>query len=226
MSASSEYKYSSVISNLPKFFFIIAVLAVILEFFPNQSGIIGILNREYKSASNTISKNLGQGMGTNQNREDKNIKSINESSLLTDFKIIKVIDGDTIEVQKSSSQNIEKYKVRLLGINTPESVDPRRKVECFGKEASKYVTDNFLGEIVRLETDNTQSKYDKYDRLLAYVYTNRGVMINEKLIADGYAYEYTFDKPYKFQREFKEWQRLAKSESLGLWSADTCDGQR
>lgn len=224
MSAKSESKYSSVINNLPKYFFYIAALAIILEFFPNQNGIIGILNREYRNTGNTINRNLEQGMGTNENGEDKNLSSNNESSVLTDFKITKIIDGDTIEVQKEVEGNIEKYKVRLLGVNTPESVDPRRPVECFGKEASKYVTDNFLGEVVRLETDDSQDKYDKYDRLLAYAYTSEGIMINEKLIADGYAYEYTYDKPYKFQREFKELQRLAKSENLGLWSADTCNG--
>lgn len=234
MSASPQSKYSSVISNLPKYFFYIALLAVVLEFFPNQNGIIGILNREYKNTSNTISKNLEQGVSsdtnTSNNLENKNIRVGNESKVFTDFKITKIIDGDTIEVQKlsnaSEDNKIEKYKVRLLGINTPESVDPRRAVECFGKESSKYVTDNFLGETVRLETDNSQSKYDKYDRLLAYVYISADIMINEKLINDGYAYEYTYDKPYKFQREFKAAQRLAKSEDRGLWSVDTCNGQK
>lgn len=224
MSAKSESKYSSVISNLPKYFFYIAALAVVLEFFPNQNGVIGFLNKEYRNTGNTINRNLEQGIGANENGEDKNARSNGELSVLTDFKITKVIDGDTVEVQKEVEGNIEKYKVRLLGINTPESVDPRRPVECFAKEASKYVTDNFLGEMARLETDDSQDKYDKYDRLLAYVYTSEGIMINKKLIADGYAYEYTYDKPYRFQREFRELQRLAKSENLGLWSVDTCNG--
>jgi micrococcal nuclease len=227
MSASSESPYSKIISNIPKYFFYIAALAVILEFFPNQKGIIGILNEAYKNTGNNINKSIEQGM-TGINNESKNLET--NSEIFSDFKIIKVIDGDTIDVEKNIDvridNKVEKYKVRLLGINTPESVDPRRTVECFGKEASTYAKENFLGATVRLETDDSQSKYDKYNRLLAYVYLSDGQMINRKLIADGYAYEYTYDKPYKNQSDFKNLQRVAKSESRGLWAQDTCNGQK
>lgn len=231
MSAKPLTGYSKIISNLPLYFFYIAALAVVLEFFPNQNGVIGILNREYRNVSTSISKSLRNGIKDDAklNTENVNLRagdSVNTGEVLLDFKVTKIIDGDTIEVQKEVDSNIEKYKVRLLGINTPESVDPRREVECFGKEASEYAKKNFLGETVRLETDDTQDKYDKYDRLLAYVYLEDGQMLNRKLIADGYAYEYTYDKPYKYQKDFKDIQRFAKSEGRGLWSGDTCNGQK
>jgi micrococcal nuclease len=177
--------------------------------------------------STSISKSLGSNTESENYNTNNNVGSDAESNAeFKNFKITKIVDGDTIEVQKEVDGNMKKYKVRLLGINTPESVDPRREVECFGKEASAYAKENFLGKIVNLETDDTQDKYDKYDRLLAYIFLEDGQMINRKLIADGYAYEYTYDKPYKYQKDFKDIQRFAKSENRGLWSSDTCNGQK
>lgn len=228
MSAKPSTGYTKIISDLPKYFFYIAALAVILEFFPNQNGVIGILNKAYKNTGNSINKSIEQGLsGANPDNNSNSDSSITgDAEMFVDFKIIKVVDGDTFDVEKNTDGKIEKYKVRLLGINTPESVDPRRTVECFGLESSKYVKDNFLGDLVKLETDDSQSKYDKYNRLLAYVYLSDGQMINRKLIADGYAYEYTYDKAYKYQKDFKDLQRFAKSENRGLWSSETCGGQK
>ena len=137
----------------------------------------------------------------------------------TDYTVTYVVDGDTIDISK----NNETKRVRLLGINTPESVDPRRAAECFGEEASDYTKKELLGDIVSIETDPSQDLYDKYGRLLAYVYESDGEMINRKLIANGYAYEYTYDVAYKYQQEFKTLQNLAKNQKRGLWSPETCN---
>jgi micrococcal nuclease len=80
------------------------------------------------------------------------------------------------------------------------------------------------GETVKLETDDSQDKYDKYGRLLAYVYLLDNQMANRKLVAEGYAYEYTYDAPYKYQEDFKSLQSFAKREARGLWAKDTCNG--
>lgn len=135
------------------------------------------------------------------------------------YQVSRVIDGDTIEVTKDGV----KEKVRLIGINTPETVDPRKKVECFGKEASAHATELLLGKQVKIVTDDTQTKYDKYGRLLAYVYTDDGLFVNKHMIADGYAYEYTHDVPYIFQKEFKEAQITAQAQQKGLWKAGVCE---
>lgn len=140
-----------------------------------------------------------------------------------EYAVVRVIDGDTIEV--SHEPNI-KEKVRLIGINAPESVDPRRPVQCFGKEASDYLKDLLHNKTVYLKLDTSQQVYDKYGRLLAYVYDNNDVFINKKLIEDGYAYEYTYQTPYAFQKEFKNAQSVAKENHIGLWSVNTCNGEK
>jgi micrococcal nuclease len=77
-----------------------------------------------------------------------------------------------------------------------------------------------------VELDSSQDTYDKYDRLLGYVFLEDGQMLNRKMVADGYAYEYTYANPYKYQKDFKDLQRFAKNEKRGLWSENTCNGQK
>jgi micrococcal nuclease len=136
------------------------------------------------------------------------------------YPVIKVVDGDTIEVRKDGRI----VKVRLIGINTPETVDPRRPVQCFGKEASAEAHRLLDGQSVSLETDPSQDTYDKYGRLLAYAFLPDGTLFNEHMIAAGVAHEYTYDKPYTYQKRFKEAQAEAQAAQRGLWSAQTCGG--
>ncbi len=138
------------------------------------------------------------------------------------YEVTKVTDGDTIHVLIEGNDDI----VRLIGINTPETVDPRRDVECFGKEASVRMKEIAAGKIVRLEYDDSQSLRDTYGRLLAYVYLEDGQMINRKMIAEGYAYEYTYLTPYLYQKEFRQLQRLAQSSKRGLWAENSCNGSK
>lgn len=138
------------------------------------------------------------------------------------YTLVRVVDGDTIVVKNS---NGEEEKVRLIGINSPESVDLRRPVECFGKEASQYAKELLpVGIGLKLESDHTQDDLDKYKRLLRYVWTDTGLFFNKKMISDGYAYEYTYRLPYKYQKEFKAAQSIAQSSGTGLWATSTCDG--
>lgn len=137
-------------------------------------------------------------------------------------KVTRVVDGDTLVIQMNGVEE----KVRLIGINTPETVDPRRPVQCFGKEASNHMKDLANGKNVLIEFDETQQVRDSYGRLLAYVYLEDGQMLNRKMIAEGYAYEYTYLTPYKYQKEFKSLQTFAKSSKYGLWGDDTCAGKK
>ncbi len=140
----------------------------------------------------------------------------------TYYQVTKVTDGDTIHVDMNGTNET----IRLIGINTPETVDPRTPVQCFGKEASARMKELVAGKIVRLEYDDTQSLRDVYNRLLAYVYLEDGEMINRKMVAEGYAYEYTYMTPYKYQKEFRDLQNLARTSGRGLWSKDTCNGSK
>ncbi len=138
------------------------------------------------------------------------------------YDVTKVTDGDTLHVMIDGTDET----VRLIGINTPETVDPRRAVECYGKEASARMKEIASGKIVRLEYDDSQSLRDAYGRLLAYIYLEDGQMINRKMVAEGYAYEYTFLTPYRYQSEFRQLQKLAQGAGRGLWSKDTCSGSK
>lgn len=151
-----------------------------------------------------------------------NINLTTETSGGTYYKVIKVTDGDTLHVDIDGRDE----RVRLIGINTPETVDPRIDAECFGKEAKNRMEDIADGELVRLEYDETQNSRDVYNRILAYVYLEDGQMLNRKMVAEGYAYEYTYLTPYIYQKEFRELQTLARTSSRGLWSADTCNGSK
>lgn len=132
--------------------------------------------------------------------------------------VIKVIDGDTIEVHEN--QKIE--KIRLIGINSPESVDPKRKIQCFGIESSKKLKEILQNKIVNLKEDPSQGNRDKFGRKLRYVYLD-DLNINKKLLEEGYAFEYTYKKPYLFQKEFQNTESFAKQNQVGLWNKNNCD---
>ncbi|MEK9156287.1 MAG: thermonuclease family protein [Patescibacteria group bacterium] len=136
------------------------------------------------------------------------------------YSVASVTDGDTIKVYI----NNETETIRLIGMDTPETVDPRKPVQCFGKEASNKAKEILNGKKVRLEADSTQGERDKYNRLLRYVYLEDGTFFNKYLITEGYAHEYTYDSnPYKYQDEFIEAEKQAGEQGKGFWGANTCN---
>jgi len=133
--------------------------------------------------------------------------------------VTKVVDGDTIEVQFEGV----KETIRFIGIDTPETKDPRKPVQCFGKEASAKTSELLKNQFVRLESDSSQSNRDVYKRLLRYVYRDDGLFVNKLLIEEGFAYEYTYkSNPYIYQKDFIEAQHLAQEQQKGLWGQDVC----
>jgi micrococcal nuclease len=139
-----------------------------------------------------------------------------------EISVQKVVDGDTFDVKINGKTE----RVRLIGTNAPESVDPRRAVQCFGKEASEYLTDLISGKPIFLESDPTQGDADKYGRLLRYAFLTDGADIGLMMIADGYAYEYTYETSYKYQLEYKAAEAAARDQKIGLWSDKTCGGKK
>ena len=133
------------------------------------------------------------------------------------FTVIKVVDGDTIWIDNGG-----RLKIRMIGLDTPETVDPRKPVQCFGREASAQAKTILGGQSVYLETDPSQDTIDKYGRTLAYVWTASGRLFNLDMIADGYAFEYTYDLPYRYQADFKAAEGDARTQERGLWSPSTC----
>jgi micrococcal nuclease len=136
------------------------------------------------------------------------------------YLVSSVVDGDTLKVNINGT--IE--TLRLIGMDTPETVDPRKPVQCFGKEASNKAKELLIGKKVRIEKDSTQGELDKYGRRLVYIYREDGLFYNKYMIEQGYAHEYTYNTPYKYQIEFKAAQKSAQENLKGLWSPDTCNG--
>lgn len=136
------------------------------------------------------------------------------------YAVVSVVDGDTLKL----SINGTTETMRLIGMDTPETVDPRKPVQCFGKEASSKAKELLSGRSVRIEEDASQGTRDKYGRLLGYVFRDDGLFYNKHMIEQGYAHEYTYNLPYKYQAEFKAAEKSARENQRGLWSPDTCNG--
>lgn len=134
------------------------------------------------------------------------------------YHVARVVDGDTIDVEVDEGE----VRLRLIGINTPETVDPRKPVECFGKEVSARAKALLSEGLVRVETDPTQGRLDKYGRTLAYVFLPDGTLFNKEMIMEGYAHEYTYRYPYKYQNEFKAAERSARKAGAGIWAPGIC----
>lgn len=135
------------------------------------------------------------------------------------YEVVKVVDGDTLSLNINGKTEV----LRLIGMDTPETVDPRKPVQCFAQEASAKAKGMLTGKKVRVEADPSQGELDKYNRLLRYVFLEDGTSYNKLMIEEGYAHEYTYNTPYKYQSEFKEAETKAREGKRGFWG-DVCDG--
>ncbi|NLF80068.1 MAG: hypothetical protein GX572_02620 [Clostridia bacterium] len=134
------------------------------------------------------------------------------------FEVIRVVDGDTIVIDYHDSEE----KVRLIGVDTPESVHPdkARNTE-YGKLASAFAKEKLEGQWVTLEFDAEER--DRYGRLLAYVYLD-GVMFNKTLLSSGYAAVATFPPNVKYVEDFVALQQEAREANAGLWQGGAGEG--
>ncbi|MEI6729230.1 MAG: thermonuclease family protein [bacterium] len=131
------------------------------------------------------------------------------------FTVTQVVDGDTIKVSDLGT-------LRLIGIDTPETKDPRKVVQCFGVEASNRAKELLTGKNVYLVFDPA-NRIDKYGRTLAYVFREDGYFFNAEMIKDGYANSYT-KYPHPRLEDFNNFQKEARENQRGLWSPSTCSG--
>lgn len=142
-----------------------------------------------------------------QTRESRN--TIPEKRL-----VIRVTDGDTIVVSPNE-------KVRLIGVDTPETVHPKKAVQCFAKDAKEFTRRMVERKSIRLvldESNAARNHKDRYGRTLAYVYFDDGTMLNAELIRRGYAHAYT-RFPFRHVVEFRQLERMARSQAVGLWAS-------
>jgi micrococcal nuclease len=129
--------------------------------------------------------------------------------------VVRVVDGDTIVARIGGRDE----KVRLIGIDTPETVDPRKPVQCFGKEASDRMKALLPpGSSIRIERDVEER--DVYRRLLAYIWrSSDDLFLNRAMVADGYAHLLTIPPNVAYTNEFTRAAATARSSGLGLWRA-------
>lgn len=129
------------------------------------------------------------------------------------YNVTEFADGDTITVDMNGTPE----KIRFIGVDTPETQDPRKAVQCYGKAASAF-TKKFIGnQPVRLEADPTNTNRDRYNRLLRYVYLQDGTLVNAEIIKQGYGFAYT-SFPFTKLEEFRGHQQQAQDQKSGLWS--------
>lgn len=126
--------------------------------------------------------------------------------------VTKVVDGDTIELEDGRV-------VRFVGIDTPETVDPRRPVGCFGKQASNETKSLLSGKVVILQKDISDK--DKYNRILRYIYLpledGQTLFVNDYLVREGFAKVLTYPPDVKFNTQLREAETDAKINKRGLW---------
>lgn len=131
------------------------------------------------------------------------------------FKVTKVVDGDTFYIN-FKGQNVS---VRMIGVDTPETVDPRRAVGCFGKKASDETKRLIEGKEVMLTKDVSET--DKYQRILRYVFLplsgGENLFVNDYLVRQGFAKTLTYPPDVKYDSRFLQAEKEARENLRGLW---------
>jgi len=125
--------------------------------------------------------------------------------------VTRVIDGDTIEVNIAGTI----YKVRYIGIDTPELDDKRAEFCALAQEATRYNRQLVEGKTVRLEKDISET--DKYGRLLRYVYVD-DILVNAELVREGLAWAKAYPPDTKYQAYLEELEAEAKQDRVAIWA--------
>ncbi|GEM_PF-1228229 len=175
------------------------------------------LNQIEPSSSQENQDELETEEESDVNVEEETFEENEEEQAEELFPIIEVIDGDTFRVEINGTVKT----VRLIGVDTPETVHPTKKVQCFGKEASNFTKGLLTNQFVFLETDSQSDTIDKYGRLLRYAYLPDGLFINALLIEKGYAYAYT-RFPFDYLDKFVILENEAREQEVGLWGDGGC----
>ena len=161
-----------------------------------------------------LNKTQSEGFGTaiaQTNRTMPVSYPIEDFTGDTAYKVVRVIDGDTVKID----YNGKATNVRLIGVDTPETVHPNKPVEAYGKEASNFTKNLLLGESVYLRFDI--DKTDKYGRLLAYLYrAPDGLFVNLEIVRQGYGHAYT-QFPFKHIELFRYYGNRARTAGKGLY---------
>ncbi|MHC5074495.1 MAG: thermonuclease family protein [Planctomycetota bacterium] len=131
------------------------------------------------------------------------------------FRVIKVVDGDTLDIDIPDGQ-YNTTRIRLWGVDTPETKNPNTDQMFFGPQASDYTKQSILDKQVTVLLDEGNNMRDKYGRLLAYIKLPDGRFLNESLLSQGFGYadvRFKHSLYYKYQ----QLEAAARSQRKGLW---------
>ncbi|HAL45040.1 MAG: hypothetical protein A2Y12_05770 [Planctomycetes bacterium GWF2_42_9] len=137
------------------------------------------------------------------------------------FVVVKTIDGDTLDINIPDGR-YEHTRIRLLGVDTPETKKPDTPVMYFGPQASNFTKEKTLGKKITVLMDRQANARDKYGRLLAHIQLEDGTILNEELIRKGFAYADT-RFPQSFNKEYALLEKQAKKAKAGLWEKVTVE---
>ncbi len=154
---------------------------------------------------------MGLGLGLSQSTPPSEVLGTTAPGFYT---VTQFADGDTIVVDMDGTAE----RIRLIGADTPETQDPRKPVQCYGKAASTFTKQLIGNQPVRLETDALSSNRDRYNRLLRYVYLADGRLVQAEIIKQGYGFAYT-SFPFTKSDEFKALEKEARDGNRGLWAS-------
>jgi micrococcal nuclease len=129
--------------------------------------------------------------------------------------VVRFVDGDTFSVNLAGKQET----IRLIGVDTPETVAPDTPVQCYGPAASAYIKNLVENKLVRLESDPSNEDRDRYGRLLRYAYLPDGRLVQQEIIRNGYGFAYTV-YPFTQKDAFVTAENSAREAGKGLW--DNC----
>lgn len=171
---------------------------------------LSLLLQASQPGSMPLSKPSGTPPGAQESlAASPEVTNTTPGQISSEITVSRVVDGDTIEL--SSGQ-----KVRYIGVDTPEVVDPRKPVQCFGVEASNKNKELVLGKTVRLEKDISET--DKYGRLLRYIWVGE-TLVNDYLVRQGYAHASSYPPDVKYQEQLTQAEAEARISNRGLWSS-------
>lgn len=177
---------------------IIVIILIIIAIYTKNDSIVNYLKENY---------DIDLAINIDSKEKEEKVEGSN-----IECKVIRVVDGDTIVVEYNGKEE----KVRLIGIDTPESVHPNEsKNTKDGIKVADYTKKRLTDKTVKLELDVEER--DKYGRILAYVYVD-GEMYNKELLKLGYAKLATYPPNVKYVDEFKEIQKKARENNVGLWN--------
>lgn len=183
--------------------------ALIAAFFFILMPVLMVLDRQY---GGHLRQAIEQGTYTDADFQKYHRKT---------FTVLEVIDGDTIDIDIPDGKH-EDTRIRLIGVDTPETKHPTVGLMYYGPEATAYTTQQALGKEVRIVLDTVSDQRDRYGRLLAYVVLPDSRVLNAELIKNGFGYAY-LSFPHS---EFTTYQTLmeqAIAEKRGLWANATRD---